>query len=220
VRDLRAFQPEGPYLLGGYCFGGNIAYEMSRMLMEQGQQVDLLVLFNSSPPNCSYDCMTLTPLFVGRFILNLTHWFIGFVKWSRVKQLRFLRWKLQMLQRRVGKRLGRGHSADGFDVETQVDLSTVPSGDHGLWAAHVRANGLHQASIYHGKVTLLRTLGHPFDCNYDPLCGWADFAKGGITVKVLPGLHESLLEEPQVRLAAKELKTLLDQINAEANPLS
>ncbi|MCS6246378.1 MAG: amino acid adenylation domain-containing protein [Opitutus sp.] len=220
VRDLRAFQPEGPYLLGGYCFGGNIAYEMSRMLMDQGQRVDLLVLFNTSPPNCSYDCTTITPLFVCRFFLNLTHWFIGFVKWGHVKQLRFLRWKFQMMRRRVGKLFGHGPSATGFDVETQVDLSTVPIEDHSLWTAHVRANGLHQASVYQGKVTLLRTLGHPFDCNYDPLCGWADYAKGGITVKVLPGLHESLLEEPQVRLAAKELKTLLDQINAEANPLS
>ena len=220
VRDLRAFQPEGPYLLGGYCFGGNIAYEMARMLMDQGQRVDLLVLFNSSPPNCSYDCTTITPLFVCRFFLNLTHWFIGFVKWGHVKQLRFVRWKFQMMRRRVGKLFGHGPSISDFDVETQVDLSTVPIEDHSLWTAHVRANGLHQASVYHGKVTLLRTLGHPFDCNYDPLCGWADYAKGGITVKVLPGLHESLLEEPQVRLAAKELKTLLDQINAEANPLS
>jgi hypothetical protein len=33
-------------------------------------------------------------------------------------------------------------------------------------------------------------------------------------------LHESLLEEPQVRLAAKELKALLDQLNAEASSLS
>jgi amino acid adenylation domain-containing protein len=220
VRDLRAFQPEGPYLLGGYCFGGNIAYEMARILMAQGQRVDLLVLFNSSPPNSSYDCTAITPLFVGRFILNLTHWFIGFVKWGRVKQLRFLRWKFQMLQRRLGKLLARGGPADGFDVETQVDLSTVPMEDHALWSAHVRANGQHTAGVYHGKVTLLRTLGHPFDCNYDPLCGWADYAKGGITVKVLPGLHESLLEEPQVRLAAKELKALLDQLNAEASSLS
>ena len=220
VRDLRAFQPEGPYLLGGYCFGGNIAYEMARMLMDQGQRVDLLVLFNSSPPNSSYDCTTITPLFVGRFILNLTHWLIGFVKWGRVKQLRFLRWKFQMLQRRLGKLLTRGGSADGFDVETQVDLSTVPIEDHALWSAHVRANGQHCAGVYHGNVTLLRTLGHPFDCNYDPLCGWADYAKGGITVKVLPGLHESLLEEPQVRLAAKELKAQLDQLNAEAASLS
>jgi amino acid adenylation domain-containing protein len=220
VRDLRAFQPEGPYLLGGYCFGGNIAYEMARILMERGQRVDLLVLFNSSPPNCSYDCMTLTPLFVGRFLLNLTHWFIGFVRWGRAKQRRFLRWKFQMMHWRLAKWLGHRRSAEGFDVQTQVDLSTVPSEDHSLWTAHVRANGLHHASIYHGKITLLRTLGHPFDCNYDPLCGWADYAKGGIAVKVLPGLHESLLEEPQVRLAAKELKALLDQLNAEANPLS
>ena len=222
VRDLRAFQPQGPYLLGGYCFGGNIAYEMARMLMAQGQRVDLLVLFNSSPPNSSYDCMTWTPLFLGRFVLNLTHWLIGFVKWGRVKQLRFIRWKFQMLQRRVSKwlRPQRATAADGFDVETQVDLSTVPAEDRSLWAAHVRANTQHHAGVYTGKITLMRTLGHPFDCNYDPLCGWADYAKGGISVSVLPGLHESLLEEPQVRLAAQQLKGLLDQIHAESHPLS
>jgi acyl carrier protein len=30
VGQLRAFQPRGPYYLGGYCFGGNVAYEMAR----------------------------------------------------------------------------------------------------------------------------------------------------------------------------------------------
>ena len=29
IADLRARQPHGPYYLGGYCFGGNVAYEMA-----------------------------------------------------------------------------------------------------------------------------------------------------------------------------------------------
>jgi thioesterase domain-containing protein len=125
-----------------------------------------------------------------------------------------------MLQRRASKLLGRDRSAAGFEVENQVDLSTIPSEDHALWESHVRANGLHRTGIYNGEIMLMRTRGHPFDCNYDPLCGWADYAKGGISISILPGLHESLLEEPQVRLVAKELRTRLNQIKAEANPLS
>src|SRR5258707_751995 len=42
VADLRAFQPGGPYCLGGYCFGGYVAYEMARQLDAQGERAALL----------------------------------------------------------------------------------------------------------------------------------------------------------------------------------
>ncbi len=45
---LRAAQPVGPYLLGGFCAGGLVALEVARLLRAQGQEVDLLVLIN--PP--------------------------------------------------------------------------------------------------------------------------------------------------------------------------
>ncbi|HMJ67009.1 MAG TPA: HAD-IIIC family phosphatase, partial [Candidatus Binatia bacterium] len=32
LADLRSFQAKGPYYLGGYCFGGYVAYEMARLL--------------------------------------------------------------------------------------------------------------------------------------------------------------------------------------------
>jgi amino acid adenylation domain-containing protein len=50
LETLRAVQPEGPYLLGGWCNGGLIAYEMARQLHMQGQIVDLLVLMDSDAP--------------------------------------------------------------------------------------------------------------------------------------------------------------------------
>ncbi len=46
IKSLRIMQPEGPYLLGGYCNGGLVAYEMARQLHAEGQAVDLLVLIN------------------------------------------------------------------------------------------------------------------------------------------------------------------------------
>ncbi len=41
---LLQVQPAGPYLLGGYCSGALVAYEMARRLQEVGQTVDLLVM--------------------------------------------------------------------------------------------------------------------------------------------------------------------------------
>jgi len=45
---MRSVQPEGPYLLGGFCNGALVAYEMARMLQERGEKVDLLVLIDFS----------------------------------------------------------------------------------------------------------------------------------------------------------------------------
>jgi thioesterase domain-containing protein len=46
LKSLRAVQPEGPYLLGGFCNGALLAYEMARQLHAEGQMVDLLVLMD------------------------------------------------------------------------------------------------------------------------------------------------------------------------------
>ncbi len=42
LQSLRSVQPEGPYLLGGFCSGAFVAYEIARQLQEQGQEVALL----------------------------------------------------------------------------------------------------------------------------------------------------------------------------------
>ena len=42
-------QPEGPYFLGGYSFGGLVALEMARRLVESGQVVGLLALVDTYP---------------------------------------------------------------------------------------------------------------------------------------------------------------------------
>lgn len=44
IQSMRTIQPKGPYLLGGFCNGGLIAYEMARQLRAEGEGVDLLVL--------------------------------------------------------------------------------------------------------------------------------------------------------------------------------
>ena len=40
--EIRAFQPEGPYLLAGSSFGGLLAYEMARQLAQSGEHVGVI----------------------------------------------------------------------------------------------------------------------------------------------------------------------------------
>ncbi|WP_020480252.1 SDR family NAD(P)-dependent oxidoreductase [Nocardiopsis kunsanensis] len=49
VECVRMVQPEGPYVLGGYSFGGLIAMNMARKLSEEGETIRHLVMFDTYP---------------------------------------------------------------------------------------------------------------------------------------------------------------------------
>ncbi|OAD20369.1 thioesterase, partial [Candidatus Thiomargarita nelsonii] len=50
LKEIRALQPEGPYYLGGMCFGAFVVFEMAQQLLAQGCTVALLALFDPGPP--------------------------------------------------------------------------------------------------------------------------------------------------------------------------
>lgn len=47
LTEIRKVQAEGPYFLGGYCFGGLVAFEMAQQLRAQGQQAALVAMFSA-----------------------------------------------------------------------------------------------------------------------------------------------------------------------------
>ena len=49
MQEIRKIQPEGPYRIGGYSFGGLVAYEMAQQLEAQGEEMALLALFDTYP---------------------------------------------------------------------------------------------------------------------------------------------------------------------------
>lgn len=49
VSEIRSVQPHGPYLLGGFCFGGAIAVEMASQLRADGEHVALTALLHTRP---------------------------------------------------------------------------------------------------------------------------------------------------------------------------
>lgn len=48
--EIRTVQPHGPYYLGGYCFGGIVAFELGRMLEELGETVAALFIIDGYNP--------------------------------------------------------------------------------------------------------------------------------------------------------------------------
>jgi thioesterase domain-containing protein/acyl carrier protein len=50
INALLEIQPQGPFRLGGYSFGGNVAFEMAIQLEATGHDVTDVYLFDSHPP--------------------------------------------------------------------------------------------------------------------------------------------------------------------------
>lgn len=47
IRILKDYQPQGPYILGGWCYGGVVAHEMACQLRQAGEQVQHLIMLDS-----------------------------------------------------------------------------------------------------------------------------------------------------------------------------
>jgi amino acid adenylation domain-containing protein len=58
LREVKLWQPDGPYYLCGYSFGGLVAFEMARRLCQSGDKVGLVGLFDTmmSPRRSPFRC--------------------------------------------------------------------------------------------------------------------------------------------------------------------
>lgn len=212
VKDIRALQPHGPYHLGGYCFGGNVALEMARQLKEQGEEVALLALLNCSPPNSDYEKISCNPAWFARFGKNLLYWADYFRHWTPAQRREFFRWKKEVLKNRMGRVFKQGSTTSlKMDPGNLVDLSSFPPDQRKLWRMHIGALLEFHPKFYAGRVQLFRSPGHPMLCSFEHDYGWGPFTEG-VDITIVPGVHEKILEEPCVRSLAKELKKQIDAL--------
>ena len=58
---------------------------------------------------------------------------------------------------------------------------------------------------YGGRITLFRTRGHPLLCSFEEDFGWSRLT-AGVAVRTIPGSHEGIFAEPDVRVLAELLQ--------------
>jgi thioesterase domain-containing protein/acyl carrier protein len=221
LEEVRAFQPSGPYYLGGYCFGGNIAYEMARQLRAQGEHVALLALIDASPANAGYeDVAWWRPKFAVNFIRNFSYWLEDFAELQPEERRRFVGRKMRALGRKfIGAFRKRTGPLD-VDLEDVIDLSLFPDNELKFWQIHLRALVNHVQQPYDGAVTLIRTRGQPLWCSLEEDFCWSGLAKEGVRIKNIPGSHENIFMEPNVKYLAEQLETCLAEARREAERTS
>ncbi len=88
LQTLRTVRPHGPYVIGGFCLGGIVAYELAQQLAAGGETVEMLLLIDAEPSDRTLRATRLLCELFG-------HW----LGWEEPAQLnQFRRWWLRREQ--------------------------------------------------------------------------------------------------------------------------
>ena len=215
VKTIQTVQPSGPYYLGGFCFGGILAYEIARQLEELGQETALLIVIDGFPPS----------LFQNEHgIINAQRVQIirqSVPSWIQVKKLRSLDLRNKIATRFNSRRNGR--AAEGQNLANAgVDhsVSTTRESQRRLRQINRAAGAQYIPQAYGGKVTLFRAqqigVRDALFGPVDPQRGWDKLAQSGVVVRNIDSTHVGLLTPPSVSALAAQLNEELGKASSSS----
>ncbi|MCB0154769.1 MAG: amino acid adenylation domain-containing protein, partial [Anaerolineae bacterium] len=212
LREIRTVQPQGPYYLGGYCFGGQIVYEMAQQLQAQGETVAVLALLSSQPYNTGFN----VPHSHSEYCLGLVRSAPGWGE--RLAELN----PDQLLKRaqRKARRYFKEHLPGNGTVSAEDlldDADHLPDFQRRVVEQNMAALDRYTFRAYQGHIHVFQAKAPSLLTVDVPGHGWDRLAEAGITTIMVPGSHQSILREPQVATLAEKLRQVLAQSGHSKN---
>ena len=195
LEQLRQLQPEGPYLLGGWCFGGTLAFEVARQLQGVGELVDGVVLIDTRAPieaNVPSDSDDAT----------LLSWFARDLATPYGKSLRVA----PEILRELPPENMFSHVLDEAKAIGVLPLDADVAALERYYQVYI-GNGI-ALRLYFPEpealpLLLLRAIDEQED--YGPSLGWDELAAAGLTRIDLAGDHNSIMYAPQAQAVARAI---------------
>jgi thioesterase domain-containing protein len=219
VDAIQTVQAHGPYMVGGASMGGTLAMEMAQQLVLRSEQVALVALLDTHAQ--------VRPRMQGQPMHAA------------------LAIDLLMYASVIASGQGRGFEApvsglENVDAQSQIAYIFQKLREYELVPAslslaafraalmtfrrNVDALEKYQPRTYEGRVLLLRasevsevmkrTAGAIYD---DPACGWQAYCTQPLLVESVPGDHESMNLEPNVRVVGAVLQRYIDETLGAGN---
>jgi acyl transferase domain-containing protein/thioesterase domain-containing protein len=205
LSEIERVQGEGPYLLGGYCLGGTIAFEMARQLIRKGKNVALLALLETY--NFSQIADFSLPVRVGWYLQKIEYHWANFMLLNREEKKEFLREKLKVVRARTDVWSGMVTQLFGpASLRRRNGDSTL----YEVWKANDRAAFQYVPGTYPGRVVQFCPL-EEYRIHRGPELGWEGIATNGLQVYRLPVYPAGMLVEPFVKRLADELRVRIDE---------
>ncbi|MEM7757280.1 MAG: condensation domain-containing protein [Cyanobacteria bacterium P01_A01_bin.40] len=200
IAEIQTLQPQGPYFLGGNSMGGIVAFEMSQQLRQQGQEVALLIMFDTFGPDC-FPRLSFRWQHYWSYLLQL-----GISKSAYDDLIDVIRRQLQEISSRFYLKSGRSLS--------QARCKELVA------EANMQATREYRPQAYSGKITLMRACEPAsFAKPYLPTMedwhnrklnhGLDKLTSGNLSIHDVPGDHYSIFQEPEVLVLAQTVKDCL-----------
>ncbi|MEI6527404.1 MAG: thioesterase domain-containing protein, partial [Planctomycetota bacterium] len=202
VRVIRSHQPQGPYRVLGYSYGGILGFEIARQLEEQGQAVDFCgVIDTGIEPDLSYRQLGSVAVHLARVTINLPRWIAASCGPGNFRNtMNRANRKLRYFGRSL---LARGKIKYTFEDE----FGTKRSHDHRrkVLGCIFQSFNDYKPKNYRGRVTLFRALVRPLFKCLSPDLGWSRIA-AHVDVHRVPGDHETILHSAQIDCIGKVIR--------------
>ena len=206
LKEIRELQPQGPYYLGGFCMGGQVAYEMAQILRKDGEKVALLAMidthnFHGVPLRMSFsEQISHAKEKIG------FHWG-NFVRLSMREEFVYLKKKVMGACHREFERLH-------VRIANILHISHQPNGgvahDLHLERLNEEAHFAYVADPYPGRVTIFKPQRN-YAFARDEKMGWGE-SIADLDLAELPVDPGGIFVEPYVRTLADGLRTRIDEV--------
>jgi amino acid adenylation domain-containing protein len=184
IQDIKRVQPNGPYFLLGYCFGGVIAYEMAQMLVREGQEVSFLAILNFANPR--------------RKQVEIK----DEISYKKIISKNIKTISKMPIKQSISFFLQKSKNA----LKLLVNKPPLPAPT--VRSTLAKAISIYKPKPYPGNILLIPASE---DKHYLKEHGWETAEPGKIQVNNVPTDHDNLLKEPNIELVVSYLKDYLVQ---------
>lgn len=199
VEKILVNQASGPFRLGGWCFGGVLAYEAASQLKALGHDVEAIHVFDTRAPivaNHPSDGDDAT----------LLSWFARDLAVPHNKTLDIPVEVLRDIEPEDQFEYVLESAREIGVIDNETDVEGLVNFFQ-VYIANGMALQMYEEKSYDLELCLYRADSEPED--YGELLGWDTILPRGFTVIDIPGDHNSIMYKPNVEVIASHLNTSL-----------
>jgi amino acid adenylation domain-containing protein len=201
IDEILTIQPDGPYFLAGFSFGGLVAYEMAKQLHDRGQRTALLAMLDCSAPNLP----TLRPSLLQAVGIHL----------SNLYQLTSPE-RVSYITERLDYRFKNNNNDREFLAKSLYRPEDLTPQLLAILNANLEAGENYQASYYPDELTLFRCQIQDLEHHLHTEFGWTNLVER-VNIIPVPGPHFSMLKEPYVKGLAEIINLCLHESQIVSN---
>ncbi|MFB2921068.1 non-ribosomal peptide synthetase [Aerosakkonema funiforme] len=232
VKEIRTIQPNGPYFIGGHCFGGVVAFEIAQQLRAQGEEIALLALIDAFAPKPlpqnNLLWKTQAVFHKVSFLLQKTYYYhADDLKqrngWEKFKYV--TGWLKKKFQPKLQQRLNRtqlpskkssyeNNSLTDNNLHLQKSNKSI---NHELRyqeaeKANRAAKARYTPQVYPGAITLFRAKTQLLEWYFGSKLGWEYLTEKGVESYEIPGLFGNLFNQSALPILVEKVKLALEKV--------